>query len=435
MRTNRLATPRVRVTTHEGAPASHISLEQELRRTLMSCLLWEDTFYESGEDIASRIAGLIPQVEPVKVAALAYEARTTFKLRHVPLLVIREMARLPKHKAYVADLLEQTIQRADELAEFLAIYWKEKRQPLSAQVKRGLGNAFRHFNEYALAKYDRDNPIKLKDVLFLTHPKPLNDEQATLWKRLVDGQLASPETWENRLSRGENKQETWIDMLQKNELGALALLRNLRNMHQVGVPYPLIADALNKMNVERVLPYRFISAARYAPTLEPELEQAMFRCIEGIEKLPGHTVLLIDVSGSMDAALTQKSEMTRIDAANGLAVLAREMCERATIYAFSNTCKQIPTRRGFALRDAINNSMPHGSTYLGEAVDQINKSEQYDRLVVFTDEQSHDRVSNPKGKGYMVNVASYQHGVGYGAWTHIDGFSEATLRYIQEVEK
>lgn len=27
--------------------------------------------------------------------------------------------------------------------------------------------------------------------------------------------------------------------------------------------------------------------------------------------------------------------------------------------------------------------------------------------------------------GYMANVASYQHGVGHGAWTRVDGFSEA----------
>jgi len=26
-------------------------------------------------------------------------------------------------------------------------------------------------------------------------------------------------------------------------------------------------------------------------------------------------------------------------------------------------------------------------------------------------------VSDPEGRGYMVNVASYQHGVGHGAWT------------------
>ena len=57
------------------------------------------------------------------------------------------------------------------------------------------------------------------------------------------------------------------------------------------------------------------------------------------------------------------------------------------------------------------------------------------RLMVITDEQSHDPVPDPSGLGYMINVASNQNGVGYGAWHHIDGWSEAVVNYIGEVEK
>ena len=59
---------------------------------------------------------------------------------------------------------------------------------------------------------------------------------------------------------------------------------------------------------------------------------------------------------------------------------------------------------------------------------------QYDRIVVITDEQSADPVPAPKGNGYMVNVACAQNGVGYGPWTHIDGWSEAVIEYIRELE-
>ena len=59
----------------------------------------------------------------------------------------------------------------------------------------------------------------------------------------------------------------------------------------------------------------------------------------------------------------------------------------------------------------------------------------HDRLIVVTDEQSHDRVPQPVAKrSYMINVGSYRNGVGYGPWTHIDGFSEAVIRFIAEVE-
>jgi len=32
-------------------------------------------------------------------------------------------------------------------------------------------------------------------------------------------------------------------------------------------------------------------------------------------------------------------------------------------------------------------------------------------LIVITDEQSHERVPNPKARGYVINVASFQNGV------------------------
>lgn len=61
-------------------------------------------------------------------------------------------------------------------------------------------------------------------------------------------------------------------------------------------------------------------------------------------------------------------------------------------------------------------------------------ADSYDRLIVISDEQAHDRVPSPTGKGYMINLASYKNGVGYGKWTHIDGWSEAVIEYIRELE-
>ena len=58
------------------------------------------------------------------------------KLRHAPLMLVREMARHASHRKLVAETLEQVIQRADELAEFVAIYWKDGRVPLSGRRRR-----------------------------------------------------------------------------------------------------------------------------------------------------------------------------------------------------------------------------------------------------------------------------------------------------------
>ena len=135
----------------------------------------------------------------------------------------------------------------------------------------------------------------------------------------------------------------------------------------------------------------------------------------------------------MFSPLSAQSEMTRAEAACGLAILAREVCDEVEIFTFSNEVVKLPPRRGFALRDAIIGSQPHGGTYLGKAVTEIDRKG--DRLIVFTDEQSHDQVPAPKGRGYMVNVASYQHGVGHGPWTRVDGFSEAVIAWIAASEQ
>ena len=426
----------IRVFTREGAPAKAFKPEQELRRSLLNFLLWEDQFYEDGVSIAERIGALVPHVAPEKVAALAVEAREKMKLRHAPLLLVREMARLKSHASLVAETIERIVQRPDELTELLSIYWADvlgpgqqrKRRPVSAQVKKGLAKALTKFDAYQLAKYDRDGAVRLRDVLFLTHAKPKDAEQEKVWKQLVDGELPAPDTWEVALSGGADKRAAFERLIDEKKLGGLALLRNLRLMQTAGVERETIAKAIAAMRVDRILPYRFIAAARYAPDLEPELEQAMLTSLDGLPKLKGRTRLLVDVSGSMDAPLSGGSEMTRLEAACGLAILARELCEKIEVFTFSQEVKKVPPRRGFALRDAIVASQPHGGTFLCKAIAEVDKKGE--RLIVFTDEQSHDKVEAPKGLGYMVNVASYQHGVGAGPWKRVDGFSEAILAWI-----
>lgn len=433
MRLNRPAVG-IPTTTHEGAPAFQLTPLKELRRSVMSCLLWEDTFYESGQSITDRIAALIPKISPTEVAALAVEARSQMHLRHVPLLLVRALASQSGNGSLVADTLEQVIQRPDELTEYLALYWKDKPDaPLSAGSKRGLGRAFRKFNEYALAKYDRDGAVKLRDVLRLTHLTPKNTEEAALWKRVISRTLVTPDTWEVELSAGKDKKETFERLLREKKLGALAFLRNLRGMITAGVDTGLIRERFQGP-LDRVLPFRFISAVRYAPMFAQELNDALLRVVMEEKKLEGRTVVLVDVSGSMESEISAKSEMTRMDAAAGLAVLLREISD-CRVFSFSYNLTEVPAYRGLAMVEAIKDSQNHVATYLGQAMKLLNRDIPYDRLVVITDEQSHDQVDAPKGKGYMINVAPYQNGVGYGPWIHIDGWSERVLDFVREVEE
>lgn len=440
MKTNARVARTAPIRNHEGVPAVPFPPYTQLRRAVLACLLWEDQFYESGESIAERIANLVKVVPAEKVAALAIEARSKFHLRHVPLLLVREMARGKGN--LVGRTLCAVIQRADELAEFVSLCWKDKNKPmtktLTKQVKAGLAHAFTKFSAFQLARYRSEGKeISLRDVLFLCHAKPKDEAQAALWKTLIDGTLAPADTWETALSAGADKKESFERLLREGKLGYLALLRNLRKMTEVKVDDALIRGALSAgAATSKALPFRFIAAARAAPRFEAQLDAALQVATEGMPKLPGTTVVLIDTSPSMAHALSAKSDLKRTDAACGLAILCRELCEEARVFAFSSHIKEVPPRRGMALSDAILQAVPSNGTLLGAAVGYLNEHVACDRLIIVTDEESQDAVPNSKAaQAYMVNVSSAANGIGYGPWTRITGFSEAILTFIQESER
>jgi hypothetical protein len=254
-----------------------------------------------------------------------------------------------------------------------------------------------------------------------------------LYGKLIYDQLETPDTWEVELSAGGDKGAVFMRLMEENKLGDLAFLRNLRNMTEAGITPLKLAHYGDKRKWGRVLPFRFIAAARVVPQLEPHLERWMFKCLEGSKKLPGKTVLCVDVSGSMRDKLSGKSDLSRLDAAKALAMLLREVCEEIEVVRFNTSAQVIPPRRGFALGDVIGQA--NGGTNIGGTVGAINAQIKHDRLIVLTDEQSASQVPRPTvSRAYMINVGTSKNGVGYGTWLHIDGFSEAVVDYIQRHE-
>lgn len=437
MRTN-LKITAAPVFTHEGAKAVRISAEAQLRRSVLACLLWEDGFYENGQTIADRIVELSAKIDPSVLAALAIEARHDQHLRHAPLLLLKALVRHGSGQM-VADTIARVISRADELGEFVALYWDGKnKKMLPAQVKKGLARAFQKFDAYRLAKYNRDAAVKLRDVLFLCHAKPKDAEQAALWKSLAENTLAAPDTWEVALSGGANKKATFERLIAEGNLGYFALLRNLRGMLEAQVDIAAIRNAIlaRGHGAEHVLPFRYIAAARAAPSLEPEIDQALCESVATSEPLAGKTVILVDVSHSMNGKISAKSDMTFMDAA---AALASVINGDLRVFSFSNDVREVPPRRGMAGVDAIVKSQQHQGTNLGHALTKLEADiRKADRLIVITDEQLGDRIPRfdpPLKCAWMINVASNENGVGYGnGWRHIDGWSESVIRYIKAAE-
>lgn len=439
MRTNAAAVHTQR--TYEGGMARTPKAPAQLLRQVSTCMLFEDTFYSKGSTIATEIAETCKCVPVEEIARVAILAREDLKLRHVPLFLLAQLDhRRAEAKGLVSATVERVVQRPDELAELLSVIQKSNegrplKRVLSAQIKKGLARAFRKFNAFQLAKWNRDNSIKLRDVLFLCHAKPKDDEQSATWKALVNGTLESPDTWEVALSAGADKRETWERLLTDERLGYIALLMNLRNMEEARVSRPLVERALlSGAEKSRALPFRFVSAAKHAPAYAQALSDAMLKAVSR-EPLKGTTLLLLDVSGSMDVPVTGKSTLMRWEAGAALGILLREVCESARVYTFSDQLVEVMNLRGLAMLNGVRDSQPHSSTRLSEALKAMLKhAGAPDRVIVVTDEQTHDGIAPlPDGvRGYLVNVAAERPALELsGRWHRVNGFSERIVDWIR----
>lgn len=426
--------------THEGGRAdAHMKPTVELERAVATCLLFENTFYEKGSDIAQRIADLCAQVPVEFVAALAIKARNEYKLRHVPLFLCVQLAKLASGRTdgLMRQTLAAVIQRPDEMGEFIAQYWKDGKHPLSAQIKKGLRRAFEKFSAYQFQKWDRDSAVKLRDVMFLVSPEPTKDREE-LYKQIAERTLAPADTWEVALSAGTDKKATWERLLTEKKLGYIALLMNMRNMEQVGVDRVIIENALLQgAPKSKALPFRFVSAAKHAPAYAQALSDAMIAALTDAPRFAGSTALLVDVSGSMDAKISDKSELMRLEAAGALAVLLREVSASCRVFTFSTALCEVANYRGLALLAGISNSQPHGGTNLAGALQALRSYiPQVDRLIVVTDEQSADgNGANWAKHGYICNVAPYKPGLETsGGWKRVNGWSERIVDWIRAEE-
>ncbi len=175
-------------------------------------------------------------------------------------------------------------------------------------------------------------------------------------------------------------------------------------MREAGVDESLVLAALGSMSTARVLPFRFLAAARYAPQWEEALEQAMLKSC-GSAEAGRPTIVLVDVSGSMTAPLSHRSEMQRTDAAYGLAVLLREIAEKVP-------CVHSRTRwskfRHVAASLCATQSMPRSPQR--HLAGQGSRAAEPGMRALRSPDRHHRRtgtrpVPAPKGKGYMINVA------------------------------
>jgi len=430
--------------SYEGGTAYRLDPKTELLKRACVCLLGEPTFYESGSKQAARLARLAERVPEEFLAKLVLATRRTLHLRTTPIflghILALRCAGTPKAKL-AEDTLAEILDRPDFLTELVALHWAGGRRPLPALVKRALRRAFERFDAYQLAKYGRSRTraVRLRDVMFLVHPRP-PEGLAETYRKLANDRLEPAKRWESGLTAArtdEERRAVFEELLREGKMGEMALVMNLRNMLKYGVDRALVLDALRRKRFRRLFPFRLYAAAKAVD--DPEIVEALnhkyFEMAHALPFVPGRWAVILDVSGSMESRLSARSKITCMEAGAALAVLAA-LRWNADTWVFSNEVEEVPlaSERLLSAIKTLVTAMPHGGTYLGEAVETVIETGRYDRIIVFTDEQLHDRVPKlPKGvKGYMFVIRAYSHSaVRFGdTWELVGGFSDKALLYV-----
>lgn len=360
---------------HEGAKAFKMGSELELYAAVATAGL-NDQFYEATDEKLIRLRDLIARNDDEFVARLAVYAREQMYMRSIPLVLVVEMAKQHKGDGLVGRVATRVIQRADEITELLSYYsmandraGMKQLNKLSKQLQKGLSEAFNKFDEYQFAKYNRDTRVKLKDALFLVHPKAKDEAQQLLFDKIAKDELQTPYTWEVELSAlGQKNYDTpelkqaalkakWEELIFSNKMGYMATLRNLRNLLEADIS----KEALDKVckylgnatavSKSKQLPFRFLSAYRELKELKngrvskvlDALEDAVMQSAVNIAGYDENTrvVIAADVSGSMQKAISAKSKIQNFDIGLMLAMLLQTRCENVITGMFGDTWKVI----------------------------------------------------------------------------------------------
>lgn len=448
--------------THEGGAAYSREPKSDLFLLAVANMVAERTFYEDANSRDVRFEGLIAQVtkdDPDWIARFVPYLRDTMNMRSASLVMAAEYVRAGGPKG--RTVIDSALKRPDEPAEMVGYWIGRYGKRIPKPVKRGVADAVaRLYNERAALKYDGDKGVRMGDVIELVHPKAKADWQGALFEYLIakrhnrdrldiealpvirervalDALL--PEIRRARLTDGLPEGTTWEwasswlggkldgafwDAMIPN-MGIFALVRNLRNFDDAGIS-DASRDAVRAKLTDpeviaksRMFPLRFYAAHREVSTTRwsEALDIAVDHSLVNIPSLPGRTLILVDVSASMQDTMSGRSKLKRNEAASIFGAALAMRAEKADLVTFGTDSAEIPFRKiGSTLRLAQEiGSQNKGGTNTWQAVAAHLKPE-HSRVVILTDEQAHPYYgSDPEALVgarplYTFNLAGYQAG-------------------------
>ncbi len=294
------------------------------------------------------------------------------------------------------SVIARALQRADEPAEMIGYWLTTHGRNLPMPIKRGVADAVRRlYTERAALRYDGlapPDPHGRRDrarAPVAARPGPVGavrvpagppasrrrarrpggaadagrggrarrdaGRRATRAAPCGVARPRSPDagiSWE-RLSGwlpGGMDAEAWEAVIPS--MGAMALLRNLRNFDEAGIgeaTVEVVIDTITdstEVAKARLFPYQVWAAYRHAPSdnWKRALGRTLDHTVANMPALDG-TLVVIDTSGSMQAPVSNRSKLRRVDVAAVMAMVTAKRAADVDVVIYGQRNALVPRSR------------------------------------------------------------------------------------------
>ena len=490
-------------------------LPKELKLlSLLNTTKLENEYYRTQTDTVDYLFSLIDDIakeDPYFVAqAIIYSRCVRDGMRSINSLAAAYLSKYisgkPWSKKFYSawDKKQQTggvIFRLDDMKEIKDAYAYLSKSKLSNSMKRGFASVLENATAYSLSKYKKT----VIDISNLVHPKSSKSEKITIDGKeysiidaILKGLKVKANTWETKnveagttvsemVKSGEITTEVadtmldelklsnWESLIMNNELGILALLRNLRNIISLNPSEELCNKICEQLtNVEllkkgKIMPYQvdyayesILSLKNSTPYLKA-LEEGIEKTIDNLSTiLNGKNLVILDCSGSMYMRMSTRfrSNTSCSEKASLIAAMI-EKASNADVIRFGTNAEYTPNEGGknvFARAKELSNASM-GCTNLSTAFNLVKREgKKYDRIFILSDNECNCGYEAEAYKDliktvnspyiYSVDLAgygstplknngkvSYYYGYGYSLFDDIQKFEFDPMEHINNVRK